>query len=356
MSSNMRPLREIRYVLTGLGNIGRTLLELLSAREEPYAERYGVALRCVGVADSSGAAYDAAGLDPALVAALKRERRGVSALPQHDPDLNAAALVADADADLLFEATPTSLADGQPGLDIVRAALRSGKDAVLASKGPLVLAYAELAALSDSGGNLTRPRMRFSGAVGGALPTINFGRRDLAGAVIERAELVVNGTTQVILGEMAAGRSFEQALAIAQAQGIVEPDPTLDVDGWDAACKLVIFANAVLGQPATLDDLRVVGIRDVSAEQLQAAQRAGGRISLVALATRQAQGRYELSVGPVALGPEHPLARLSSQEMGLVITSDLGGRSTLASLEDGPVGTCQAMIRDLLELYGPRRG
>lgn len=343
--------REVQFILTGLGNIGRTLLEILAARRDAYRRRYGLSLRCVGVADSSGAAYDAAGLDMAAVAAAKRSGCGVAALPQFTPGLSGAELAA-RPYDVLLEATPTNLRDGQPGLDIVRAALRTGKDAVLASKGPLVLAYAELAAMSDLAGPAGSPRLRFSGAVGGGLPTINLGRRDLAGAVIERAELVVNGTTQVILEAMAAGSSFAEALALAQSQGIVEPDPSLDVDGWDAANKLVIFANAVLGRPTTLADLKVAGISGVGAEELRAAWGAGGRISLVGEAVLLPDGGYDLSVAPRALGRDHPLARLGSQEMGFVIYSDLAGRTTVAGLEDGPVGTCQSMIRDLLEVVG----
>lgn len=343
-----------RYVLTGLGNIGRTLLEVLISRGDLLARRHGFDLLCVGVADSSGAAYDPAGIDIAAVAALKRAGGHVRALPQFDPALSPIDLAA-RPAEFLLEATPTNLVDAQPGLDIVRAALRSGKHAVLASKGPLVLAYQELAALSDLAGPPTAPALRFSGAVGGALPTINIGRRDLAGAIISRAELVVNGTTQVILEEMAGGKSFPDALAEAQRQGIVEPDPSLDVDGWDAANKLVIFANAVLGQPTTLADLTVEGIRGVGAEELRAAWAAGGRISIVGSADRRPDGSYALAVRPAALGPEHPLARLRGGEMGLVYHSDIIGRTAAASQEDGPMGSTQAMLRDVIEIMDARR-
>lgn len=345
-------IRELRFVLTGLGNIGRTLLEVLAPRGAALRERYGLALRCVGVADSTGMAFARSGLDMAAVAEHKRAGHSVRMLPQYDAALSMHDLVAGGDYDVLLEATPTNLRDGQPGLDLVRAALRAGRPAVLASKGPLVLAYGELAELSDLGGAPGAPALRFSGAVGGALPTINLGRRDLAGALIERAELVVNGTTQVMLEAMAAGASFADALAAAQRQGIVEPDPALDVDGWDAACKLVIFANAVLEQPATLADLQVTGIRQVSATDLRLAAEAGGRISLVGVAARRDDGGYELSVGPALLDASHPLARLRDGEMGLVIHSDLAGRTTAASLEHGPVGTCQAMIRDLIAIAG----
>ncbi|MEI7771532.1 MAG: homoserine dehydrogenase [Chloroflexales bacterium] len=349
------PLNEhsvYRFIITGLGNIGRTFLEALLSRGDHLQRRYGFGLRCVGVSDSSGVAYDPGGLDIAAIVALKRGGGRVSALPSYRPGLTSAALVAQARAEFLLEATPTNLHDAQPGLDIVRAALRSGTHAVLASKGPLVLAYAELAAISDLEGPQGLPALRFSGAVGGALPTINVGRRDLAGAVISRAELIVNGTTQVILEQMADGKSFDDALAAAQAQGIVEPDPSLDVDGWDAANKLVIFANAVLGQPATLVNLRVSGIRQVAAADLQAAWAAGGRISVVGVADLQGDGSYALSVAPVTLGPDHPLARLSHGEMGAVFYSDIIGRTTVSSREDGPMGTCQAMLRDVIEIVG----
>ncbi len=343
-----------RFILTGLGNIGRTFLEVLLSRGDSLRRRYGFDLRCVGVSDSSGVAYDPAGLDIAAIVALKRGGGRASALPQHRPGMSSVEMVGAAGAEFLLEATPTNLRDAQPGLDIVRAALRGGSHAVLASKGPLVLAYADLAALSDLAGPRGAPALRFSGAVGGALPTINIGRRDLAGATIDRAELIVNGTTQVILEEMAGGMSFEQALAAAQAQGIVEPNPALDVDGWDAANKLVIFANAVLGQPTSLADLQVAGIRAVSPEELRAAWGAGGRISVVGVAERRGDGSYSLGVAPAALGHDHPLARLSKGEMGAVFYSDIIGRTTVASLEDGPMGSTQAMLRDVIEIAGSR--
>jgi homoserine dehydrogenase len=347
-------MQTVRAIVTGLGNIGRSLLELLIADPTRLERRYGFRLLVVGVCDSQGVAYAEDGLELAQIVAIKRARGSIRQLAAYRPDWSSVDLAAKADYDLLLEATPTNLTDGQPALDIVRFALQRGIPAVLASKGPLVLAYQELAALSDLADDRRpsspRPALRFSGAVGGALPTINFGWRDLAGAEITRAELIVNGTTQVILEEIARGADFAAALAEAQRQGIVEPDPSLDVDGWDAANKLVIFANAVLGQPTRLSDLDVKGVREVTTAEAAAAWAAGGRISVVGSAERQADGSYRLAVGPQLLPADHPLARLTGGESGFVIYSDSAGRSAISSLEDGPVGTCQAMLRDAIEV------
>jgi homoserine dehydrogenase len=337
------------FVITGLGNIGRNLLAMLHTRAPALRDTYRLQLRCVGVADSSGVAYNPHGFDLPQLIALKQGGGSLSTLPDFHAGWSTTDLAAQGAYDLLLEATPTNLHDGQPGLDTVRYALQRGKHVVLASKGPLVLAYQELAELSDLR-HAARPSLRFSGAVGGGLPSINIGWRDLAGATIDRVEMVVNGTTQVILEEMASGSSFAAALAEAQRQGIVEPNSALDVDGWDAASKLLILANAVLRRPTTLADLQVTGIRAVKPADLAAAWAAGGRVSLVGVAQRDDDGDYILSVAPTVLPPEHPLAHLRNGEMGIVYYSDTVGRTTAASLEDGPIGTCGAMLRDIIEL------
>jgi homoserine dehydrogenase len=231
-------------------------------------------------------------------------------------------------------------------------------DVVMASKGPLVRAYAELAARSDLGGNFggSGPRLRFSGAVGGALASINLGRRDLAGGRIARVEAVLNATTQVILELRARGLGAAEALAEAQRLGIAEPDARLDLEGWDAASKLVILANAALGRPTRLGDVAVRGIVDLEDELLRAA--AGGRVSL--LATAEASGGsvdapdWRLTVAPTVLAAGHPLARLVGGELGVVFESDVFGRTVLTSRADGPIGTAAAMLRDVIEVAAGR--
>ncbi len=340
-------MQTYRFVLTGLGNIGRNFLALIDEREVLLRERYGLALRAVGLADSSGALYAPDGFAMDEILALKGARRGIAALASAArPLVTARELVERAEAEFLLEATPTNLTDGQPGLDLVRIALGRGLHTVLASKGPLVLAYGELQGLA------TRSTLAFSGAVCGAMPTVNVGRRDLAAGAIDRIEAIFNGTTQVILGLMAQGQTYDAALGEAQRIGIAEPDPALDVDGWDAANKLVIVANAVLGQPTTLADLAVTGIRGVSAAEARAAADAGGRLSLLAVAARRDDGGYDLSVRPTVLEPGHSLARLSLDEMGIVYQTDIYGQIAVTSARQGPTGAAAAMLRDVIAIVG----
>jgi homoserine dehydrogenase len=123
------------------------------------------------------------------------------------------------------------------------------------------------------------------------------------------------------------------------------------VGGWDAAIKLVILANSVLGVPTTLDDVSVQGITEVTLADLEQAQQNGQVIKLLATAARRAEDSYALTVAPVPLPAEHPLARLSGQQMGIVYHTDIYGVISAAILETEPVPSAATMLRDLLSIY-----
>jgi homoserine dehydrogenase len=342
--------RTYRLILAGLGNVGRNFVGLLQSQNKLLRERYAVSFILVGAADSRGAASDPQGLDLTALLAAKRSGQSVDTLFGGQAGRTGLDLARALEADVLLEATPVNLKDGQPGLDIVRAALGRGVSAVLANKGPLALAYQELAALSDLRSNVQRPPLlRFSACVGGAMPTINIGWRDLAGCQVERVEAVLNGTTQGILRMMETGVPYADALAEMQRRGLAETDPTLDVAGWDAANKTVILANAVLRRPTTLADVAVEGITTLTAEDLRAAATRGERIVLLCLAERHADD-YALSVRPTALPADHPLARMSGDEMGIVYYTDIAGRLSVTTRETDPVPTAAAMLRDTIEI------
>ncbi len=341
-------VQQVKLVLIGVGNIGRRFLDILARKGDNLRTRYGLELILVGAADSSGAALADDGLDPLRVIRLKQEGRGVAAYPQYGaPGLGAVELVQRTQADVLLEASPTNLQDGQPGLGCMEAALRRGMHVVTANKGPLVLAYSQLTKLAADNG----VKLAFSAAVAGGLPTVNIGRRDLAGSDILRLEGVLNLTTNYILTQMAEGRYYAEALAEAQAAGHAEADPSLDVEGWDAANKLVILAQSVLGQAASLEDVEVEGITGIGPEELKQAAASGRVIKLIARAEKKEDGGYHLSVRPTSLDPFHPLARLTAHQMGIVYHTDINGAIAAVIDEESPMPTAAAMLRDLINIY-----
>ncbi len=344
-------MKTSRFVLVGVGNVGQRYLHILTQKQESLGARYGLQLILVAAVDSTGAALNPSGLDMAEVLRIKRAGKGMAAYaPGGRPGLASVDALRQSEADLLIEVSPTNLQDGEPGLSDIAWALSHGMDVVTANKGPLVLAYQRLAALAAEHSK----GLLFSGAVAGGLPTVNIGRRDLVGARVLRVEGVFNSTTNYILLRMGEdGLAFEEALAEAQQAGVAEADPSLDIDGWDAANKLVIVANSVLGMPATLQDVTVQGIRAVSRAELLRARDAGHAIKL--LATAEPWGdQYRLAVRPTELPLEHPLARLAMWHMGVVYTTDIMGVITAIIKEEGPTATAAAVLRDVINMLAAR--
>jgi len=339
--------KEIRTALIGLGNVGRSFLTILESKQGRLAEQYGLAFRIVCVADSSGVAVNPGGYEPGATRRAKENGVPVRRLAGYWPGVTPGdALAADLECNLVLEASPVNLKSGEPGLSAVRMALMRGVSVVLANKGPLVLAFPELKRLARENG----AGLAYSATVCGALPVVNVGTRDLIAADIQALRGIFNSTSNFILGEMAAGKPYVDALAEAQRRGLAETDPSLDVEGWDTANKLVIIANTFLGVEATLADVAVQGITGLVAADLQAAQARGHAVKLVATATRAGDG-YALSVAPTELDGDEFLARCAGWEMGIEIHSDLYGSMYFKDLEGNPLPTAAAMLRDAVNLF-----
>jgi homoserine dehydrogenase len=342
-------MRTVRFILVGLGNLGRRLCEILLDKDPLLRSRYGLALRLVAAADSRGATCDPAGLDLAEVVQLKRTGGTVADYPGAGRQgWLAPALVASAEADVLLEASPVNLQQGaEPGLTCIRTALQRGMHVVTPNKGPLVLAYRELHDLAAAHG----VQLRFDGTVAGGLPALYIGQRDLRGAVIHRLEAVPNLVTGYIMDMLTDGVAWEEALSRARLEGTLEGDGSWDLEGWDAAAKLVILANSVLEYPARLEDVALAGIVGVGADTLRSARERGALYRLLARAERHADGTYELSVAPVPLPSDHPLGHLGSKQMGVVFSTDIYGTITAIIDEPDPIPSAATMLRDLLDIY-----
>lgn len=338
-------MRQTRLAIVGLGNVGRRLLELIQLKRDALGARFDLEFVIVGVCDSTGGAADAAGLDLAKILELKRAKRGLATyFPEARGETLPCEWTRTVAADIVVELTTTNLKDGEPGLSVIRDALARKIPVVTANKGPLVLAYPELAALARANG----APLLHSAAVTGGLPTLNIGTRDLGVATIERFQGVVNGTTNYILSRMAQGQTYTEALKHAQDIGMAEADPSLDVDGWDAATKLVIVANAVLHRPTTLKDVTVEGIRKITPADLLMAEEHRQTIKLIALAERVGKN-YNLSVQPTWLDKTHPLARLGAGTMGVIYETDINGTIFASIEEEDPYPTAAAVLRDLVQ-------
>lgn len=335
----------MKLALIGFGSVGQGLVRLLRDKQAALAQQYGFAPQVTAVITRSrGNLYHPHGLD--LSALLAAAEKGSFASYPDSPDLRrditAAGVAAAPYVDVVVEVSPTDLRTGQPALSLCYAALDNGKHVVLANKGPVALDYVNL---MEHAKRCSR-QVLFEGTVMSGTPALRLAREALAGAVVSHVRGILNGTTNYMLTLMEQGRTYDDALAEAQRLGYAEADPTADVDGWDAAGKLLILASTLFGRTFKLADLDVRGIRDLTPGDLQAAAAEGMRYKLIAEAS-QAGG----SVRPAKLPLSHPLAGVSGADNAVTFTTDVLGDVTLVGAGAGGVQTGFAVLSDLLALH-----
>lgn len=334
----------MRIALIGFGSVGQGLAAILRDKGQDIAAAQGFDGRIVAVVTRSrGSLYAPAGLDPAaLLDAI--ERGHLSHYPDADGlrrDISAEDAATHPDIDVLVEASPTDLETAQPALGLAYSALSHGKHVVLANKGPVAVDYANLMAHAKQAGR----RVLFEATVMSGTPSLRLALEALAGCTISRVRGIINGTTNYMLSQMETGRDYDDVLAEAQRLGYAETDPTADVDGWDAAGKLLIFANALFGRTFRLADLTVSGIRTLTPADIAQAAADGMRWKLIAEATPEG-GSVQLMRLPLS----HPLAGVSGSANAVTFSTDLMGDITLVGAGAGGVQTGFAVLSDLLAL------
>jgi len=318
----------MKVALIGLGSVGRGVAEMIAKKD--------LGLTITGIADSKSGCMDASGIDIAQVLSEKR-KTGICG----DRSISASDIIKNADYDALIEVTPTNALSGEPAIGYIRAALARKKHVVTSNKGPIALAFKELATMATKKGVM----LRYEATVGGAIPIMHTLEHGLCGNQILAVYGVLNGTCNYILTRMAdEGLTYEQALLEAREMGYAEADPTYDVKGIDAAIKLVILANTIWGNGVKLKDVELTGIDLLTPDALRLAEDDGCTIRLIAEAIPE---KRLLRVSPKIIGKNHPLV-VEGTLNALTLETDMAKEITLIGKGAGSVETASAIIGDLL--------
>lgn len=331
----------MRLIIIGYGVVSQSLTKLFTVRKQEMLESYGMNPRVVAIVDRGGSAINPRGLDLEKVEDIKKKHGTVSALPEYgkhgDKVLD---IIENIDAEIIVEATPTDLKTGEPGMTHLESAMKNKKHVITVNKGPLALA---LPALSEMA-TYNDVHLRFGGTVGGGTPILDFGRKCLSFDKLISIEGILNGSTNYMLTQMEKhGLTFEESLIEAQEKGYAEADPSLDVDGLDAAAKLAIMANWFTDKKVTLKDISIKGIRDIKPEDLKEASNRGLAIKLI--------GRIDnkLKVEPSELKINDPLC-VGGTLNAVKFHSEFAGEEIIIGKGAGGPETASAILRDLLDI------
>lgn len=314
--------------IVGFGNVGQRFVELLEQRAERLAADHRLTCRVVATSTRrGGAVYD-----------------GERCADNFDVIRRLGA--SKADLRILVETTTLDIQAGEPATSHVRAAIDAGCHVVTANKGPAAFAYAELRDAAARAG----VRFLFESAVMDGIPIFNLVRETLPAVDIVGLEGVVNTTTNHIITAVEAGATFEDALARMQAEGIAEADPSLDVDGWDAAAKTAALANVLMDARITPHDVRRTGLNAGIGDRARDAIRRGWRVKLVAAATRDASGELSCTVEPRELPADHLLATLDGSANALILSTDILDRIAICQMGGSLTQTAYGLFGDIITI------
>lgn len=339
-------LRRVPIVLLGFGNVGQALVGLLSDHDS--YRREGVELALQAVFDRGGG-VEALSLEPGELLEAKRRSGTVTAVERAKRMDVPEALGASPDA-ILVDTSITDADTGGPGLEPARSALDAGRSVVFASKGPLIAAFEDLARRAVRHG----ARIGASAAVGIPLPSLEVGLSGLRGTGLVRFRGVLNDTANQILRDLEAGSSLEESIERARIEGTIEEDPRLDVDGWDAAYKLLLLARAIWEPSFPLSSVRTRGVGDVGKKELAEARSRRRRIRLIATAERDDSGGVRLRTEAESVSADDPLYHLGPGEKGVVFETSEVGAITVRSTKGGPRATAACALKDVLNVALPR--
>ena len=320
----------------GFGNVGRAFVALLLRKQQELLKRHNLAWRITGIASRRlGWLFAPEGFLPQAL--LGGQYAGAQTAKDIKTWLDSAR------ADVLFETTSLNQQTGQPAIDYLRAALAYGAHAISANKGPVVYGYRDLTELAARQSR----RYLFESAVMDGVPIFSLFRETMPAVEVQGFRGVLNSTTNVILDGLEVGLEFEQAVRKAQDLGVAETDPANDVDGVDAAVKVVALANVLMNAELTLDDVSRVGIREVRARDIQEARRSGRVLRLVGSAKRVAS-RVAASVEPQWLEPGDPLALVRGTSSAVSFETDVFPELVITEQNPGLEATAYGLLADLL--------
>ncbi len=230
--------------------------------------------------------------------------------------------------------------------ELVLKAIENGKHVVTANKALIAEHGNEIFAAAEK----ANVSIAFEAAVAGGIPIIKMMREGLAANRIDWLAGIINGTGNFILTEMAQkGRSFEDVLAQAQQLGYAEADPTFDVEGIDAAHKLVILAAIAFGMPLNFDDVYTEGISQVEAQDLAYADELGYRVKHLGIA-RRVNDLVQLRVHPTLIPKKRLMAHVDGVMNAVMVHGDAVGSSLYSGPGAGAEPTASSVIADVIDI------
>lgn len=308
--------------ILGFGTVGSGVLRILKHHEPKLNQVTGVSLKVKKV----------------LVRDMEKKRGSIA--DGVELTLNADEIINDPEIDIVVEV----MGSIDEARTYIKKALSAGKHVVTANKDLIALHGNELVALAKE----NQCDLYYEASVAGGIPILRTIVDSLASDEIQKVFGIVNGTTNFILSQMTnEGKSYEEALKEAQELGFAESDPTNDVDGIDAARKMVILTRLAFGMNVEVNQIETKGIRNLQQKDIEMAEKLGYRIKLIGSAI-QIENKVSVDVGPILVPINHPLASVQNENNAVFVVGAAVGETMYYGPGAGELPTANSVVSDVI--------
>ena len=334
-----------RIILSGFGNVGKEFVKLLNEKRSFIESTYKLDLLLCGVLGRDGCIFEDDGLDIQYLATCPLGSVGILKYAENNKESYYDYPVLE--GDILVECTPSDINTGEPSLRYIINCINRGMDIVMLSKGALVTNFNELLELAQK----KDVKIKYSGATAAALPTLDLGTYSLAASEIKSVTGILNGTTNYILNRMFENDiSFENALEEAVQKGIAERENSMDIDGIDSACKLLLLSNSLMNTSYSMKDIYIKGIRNITKDDIVEAKKENKVIKLLCKAYVK-DSKWVLEVIPEKIEANSLLGNINGSNKGILFNTDTMGDIYLIGGASNPRGAAAAALKDIINIY-----
>ena len=332
---------DIKIGLIGKGKVGSSFISILQEKKKALEDNFDLSFKIVGIFEIDGALINENGIDTKELIDMGIDFKQNSYWKK---GIKAKELIKSLNIDVIIETTPTNPDTGEPALSHIIEALNNGIDVISSNKGPFYLKYDMIKKLAKEKNCF----VKYEATVASCVPVIAI--RDWLKNEITGIKAILNGTCNYILSRMTTeGISFDIALKEAQEIGIAEADPTLDIEGFDTAGKIVILANELLGWSKTIKDVKIKGISKITPQSIELIKSDGLVIKHLAIAEDN-----EIIVEPRLIERTSPL-NVSGTLNVIELNTKYAGPIVLMGRGAGGSEAASAILNDLINIAQKRK-
>lgn len=342
----------IKIAILGFGNVGKAFARLLTEKQEEIFDKFNIKLHVVAISTrSKGCLVNENGID--LISTLN-DLEKYDKFDEKSSDykeIGSMEIAENVNYDILFELTPLQIFSGQPAIDHIKTALSRKKHVVSANKGPIAWAFESLRNLAVKNNVL----FYYETTVMDGTPIFNLVDETLKFCKVTEVKGILNSTTNFVLEEIAKGKAYDEVIQEGKRRGFVEEDPSMDIEGWDAAAKTAALLNVLMGADITPRDVDRKGIEDINYEKIKEAESRGNVIKLLCYGGME-NGKVVARVRPEEVNKNSLLASITGTTSIVTITTDLMGTVSIVEHEPEIEQTAYGVFSDLIRVLSKKFG